>query len=143
MGRSDEPTAIYTQAQNGGGERSGGVISRQAIAMRIAARFPEELWSEIWPVAVYLYNWIPRKATGWKSPFEMRNIWLRKHGGDISLLNDLLNLTHLSIYGCRGYLLNEAWLKDTDRTVQKNWRRANIEYLIGYKDDNTRRFWIP
>jgi len=41
--RSDEPTAVYTQAQNGSGEQSKGVISRQATAMKIATRFPKEL----------------------------------------------------------------------------------------------------
>ncbi len=106
--RSDEPTAIYTQTQNGSGERSGEVISRQATAMRMATRFLEELWSEIWPAAVYLYNRIPCKTTGWKSPLEIHNIWLRNHNGDISLLNDLPTLVHLSIYGCRGYIFNEA-----------------------------------
>src|SRR6266699_4911921 len=88
--------------------------------MRIAARFPEELWLEIWLVAVYLYNRIPRKATGWKSPLEMRNIWLQKHGGDTSLLNDLPSLVHLYAYGCRVYPLAETWLKDIDRAVRKN-----------------------
>src|SRR6266566_1563103 len=144
MGRSDEPTAIYTQAQNGGGERSGGMISRQAIAMRIAARFPEEFWSEIWLITVYLYNRIPCKTTGWKSPLEMHNIWLRNHGGDTSLLNDLPTLVHLSVYSCRGYIFNEAWLKDTNRSARKNWPRADIGYLCGYKEnESTRCFWIP
>src|SRR6266699_2314143 len=118
------------------------MISRQATAMRIAARFPEELWLEIWPTAVYLYNRILWKATGWKSPLEMRNIWLRKHGGDTSLLNDLLSLVYLYAYGCRGYLFNEVWFKDTDRAARKNWPRVDIRYFIGYKDDNTRRFWV-
>ena len=111
--------------------------------MRIVVRFPEELWSEIWPATVYLYNRIPRKVINWKSPLEMRNIWLRKYGRDTSFLNYLSNFTHLFVYGCRGYFFNEAWLKDTDRTAWKNWPRADIGYLIGYKDDNTRRFWVP
>ncbi len=49
----------------------------------------------------------------------------------------------MSIYGCKDYLLNEAWFKDIDRATQKNWLQTDIGYLIGYKDDNTRRFWIP
>ncbi len=72
----------------------------------------------------------------------MRNIWRRKYGGDMLLLNDLLSLAYLFAYGCRGYLLNEAWLKDTDRAARKNWPRVDIGYLIGYKDDNTCRFWV-
>ncbi len=112
--------------------------------MRMAARFPEELWSEIWPAAVYLYNRIPCKTTGWKSPLEMRNIWLRNHGGDTSFLNDLPNLAYLFVYGCRAYILNEPWLKGIDCSVRKNQPRADIGYLVGYKDESPiRRFWIP
>ncbi len=72
----------------------------------------------------------------------MRNIWLRKYGRDTLLLNDLPNLAHLSAYGCKGYILNEAWLKDTDRAARKNWPRTNIGYLIEYKDNSIRRFWV-
>ncbi len=118
------------------------MISRQITTIRITVRFLEELWSEIQPATVYLYNRIPHKATGWKSPLEIYNIWLRKHGGNTSLLNDLSNFTHLSIYGCRGYLFNEVQFKDTDRVTRKNWPRIDIGYFIGYKNDNTRRFWV-
>ncbi len=106
--------------------------------MRIAARFLEEFWLEIWLEAVYFYNRILRKATNWKSPLEMRNIWLRKHGGDTSFLNDLPSFAHLSVYGCRGYLFNEVWFKDIDCAARKNWPRVDIGYFIGYKDDNIR-----
>src|SRR6266566_5035589 len=92
---------------------------------------------------VYFYNWIFRKAIGWKSLLEMRNIWFRKYGGDTLFLNDFLSFAHLFTYGCKGYFLNEVWLKDIDCVARKNWPRADIRYLIGYKDDNIRRFWVP
>ncbi len=109
--------------------------------MRIVTRFLEEFWSEIWPVAVYFYNRIPRKSTGWKSLLEMRNIWLRNHGGDTLFLNDFFSLAYLFVYGCRGYIFNELWLKDIDRSVRKNQPRVDIGYLVGYKDESLiRRF---
>jgi len=43
-----EPSAPNTQAQNGGAERSRGVIKLKARAMKIAARFPHYLWVEIY-----------------------------------------------------------------------------------------------
>jgi|SRR6266566_4325782 len=115
------------------------MISRQATAMRIAARFLEELWSEIWPATVYLYNRIPRKATNWKSPLKIHNIWLRKHGENMSFQNNLPNLVYLYTYGCRAYPLAETWLKNIDRAAQKNWPRADLRYLIGYLGNNLYR----
>jgi hypothetical protein len=42
-----EKSALYTPAQNGSVERSGGVIIQTARCMRIHARLPEDLWPEI------------------------------------------------------------------------------------------------
>lgn len=50
------PSAPDTQAQNGGAERSRGVIKENARAMRLDANLPWELWPEITRAAVYLYN---------------------------------------------------------------------------------------
>ena len=49
-----EPSAPYTQAQNGGAERSGGVIKDKIRSMRAGAKLPTELWPEISRAAVYL-----------------------------------------------------------------------------------------
>jgi hypothetical protein len=46
-GMKAEPSAPYTQAQNGGAERSGGVIKDKAWAMCTGAKFPVFLWPEI------------------------------------------------------------------------------------------------
>jgi len=51
-----EPSAPNTQSQNGGAERSGGVIKEKARAMRAGAKLPAFLWVEIVRSAVYLYN---------------------------------------------------------------------------------------
>jgi hypothetical protein len=54
-----EPLAPNTQGQNGGAERSGGVLKDKERAMRVRARLPHALWPEIGKTAVYLYNRIP------------------------------------------------------------------------------------
>jgi hypothetical protein len=51
-----EPSAPDTQAQNGGAERSRGVIKDKARTMRLDANLRLELWPEIVRAAVYLYN---------------------------------------------------------------------------------------
>jgi hypothetical protein len=51
-----EPSAPNTQDQNGGAERSKGVLKDKERAMRVKARFPHALWPEIGKTAVYLYN---------------------------------------------------------------------------------------
>jgi hypothetical protein len=65
-----EPLAPNTQGQNGGAERSGGVLKDKKRAMRVGARFPHALWPEIVKTAVYLYNRTPNYGdsdTRWKS----------------------------------------------------------------------------
>lgn len=57
-----EPSAPYTQEQNGGAERSGGVIKAMAAAMRAAAKLPHFLWTEIVRAAIYLTT--PRISIG-------------------------------------------------------------------------------
>jgi hypothetical protein len=51
-----EPSAPNTQGQNGGAERSGGVLKDKKRAMRIGARLLYALWPEIGKTAVCLYN---------------------------------------------------------------------------------------
>jgi hypothetical protein len=54
-----EPLAPNTQGQNGGAERSRGVLKDKERAMRVEARLPYALWPEIGKTAVYLYNRTP------------------------------------------------------------------------------------
>jgi hypothetical protein len=65
-----ELLAPNTQNQNGGAERSGGVLKDKERAMRVGARLPYALWPEIGKTAVYLYNRTPNYGdsdTRWKS----------------------------------------------------------------------------
>ncbi|KAK1916963.1 hypothetical protein P3342_001545 [Pyrenophora teres f. teres] len=70
QGIAVEPSAPDTQAQNGGAERSGGVIKEKSRAMRLDANLPWELWPEVVRSAVYLYNRTPRYSNRWRSPYE-------------------------------------------------------------------------
>jgi hypothetical protein len=54
-----EPSAPNTQGQNGGAERSRGVLKNKKRAMRVKTRFPHALWPEIGKTAIYLYNKTP------------------------------------------------------------------------------------
>ena len=60
-----ETSAPDTQAQNGGAERSGGVIKDKSRTIRLDANLPWELWPEIVRAAVYLHNRTPNYANGW------------------------------------------------------------------------------
>ena len=53
-----KPSAPYTQNQNGGAKRSGGVIKDKIRAM--GTLFPNKLWPEIYKTIVYLVNRTPR-----------------------------------------------------------------------------------
>ncbi|KAF7564273.1 uncharacterized protein PtrM4_153250 [Pyrenophora tritici-repentis] len=66
-----EPSAPDTQAQNGGAERSGGVVKEKGRAMRLDAHLPWDQWPEIARTAVYLHNRTPKYQNRWRSPYEM------------------------------------------------------------------------
>jgi hypothetical protein len=62
--------APNTQGQNGGAERSRGVVEDKERAMRVGARLPHVLWPKIGKTAVYLYNRTPNYGdsdTRWES----------------------------------------------------------------------------
>jgi hypothetical protein len=65
-----KPSAPNTQDQNGGAERSRGVLKNKERAMRVKAQFLYALWLKIGKTAVYLYNRTPNYGdsdTRWKS----------------------------------------------------------------------------
>ena len=56
-----EWSGIYTPTQNGRAERSGGVLTKKARCIRIAANLPEDLSPECYLAAHYLYERTPKK----------------------------------------------------------------------------------
>jgi hypothetical protein len=142
-GIHDEPTPVYTPAENPRAERSGGVVRAKALAMQLGARFPTELWHEIWQAAVYLHNRSPREANAWKSPIEVRNKWLRQSGRDVPEVQDPPDLSNLWAYGCRAYPLRERVRAGKDAVENRTKPRTHIGYLVGYEGSNLYRIWVP
>jgi hypothetical protein len=122
-----EPSAPYTQAQNGGAERLGGVIKQKIRAMR--GKLPSSLWPEISRAAVYLYNRSPKYMYQWKSPYEL--FYAMKPAQE-----------HLRAYGCKAFVMTRDALKKAKRS-RKLDPKAWIGYLVGYNSTNIYRIWVP
>ncbi|KAL4405393.1 reverse transcriptase domain protein [Colletotrichum abscissum] len=135
-----ERTAPYTSAQNGPGERAGGVVFNDSRAMGIESNFPSDLWPEITAASVYAGNLTPRRKIHWKTPQGVLNTWLNANRG----MNrpEKPSIAHLKRYGCRAYPLTKDYLASRQRTA-KMTPRAHIGYLCGYDSTNIYRIWIP
>lgn len=136
-----ERSAPDTQAQNGGAERSGGVVKLKARAMRIAARFPHYLWVEIYKAAVYLHNRTPRRSLGWRTPYEVFHTAVARASGN-QAGSRKPKMHHLRNYGSRAYAMTPDALKKENR-LMKLKPNAWIGYLIGYESTNIYRVWNP
>ena len=136
-----EPSAPYTQAQNGGAERSGGVIKEKSRAMRTSSKLPTSLWPEITRAAVYLHNRIPRYNYQWKAPYTLFHTFLSQRDGIVGAERKP-EQAHLRVYGCKAFAMTTAAQKKSnrlDRLSPKAW----IGYLIGYDSTNIYRIWNP
>ena len=136
-----EPSAPDTQAQNGGAERSGGVVKDKSRAMRLDANLPWELWPEITRAAVYLYNRTPNYSNHWKSPYKVFFTFAALRNGIVTTPRKP-NLAHLKAYGCKAFALTDDTLRGKSR-LQRLDPRAWIGYLVGYRSSNIYRIWIP
>lgn len=135
-----EPSAADTQAQNGGAERSGGVIKRRARAMRIGANLPEYLWTWIVKTAVYLHNRTPFYGIYWQTPYELFFTYLACRDG-IQIRTRKPKQGHLRAYGSKAYVLLKGQKKPPGRNkLQPN---AWIGYLVGYRGTNIYEIWDP
>jgi Reverse transcriptase (RNA-dependent DNA polymerase) len=136
-----EPSAPNTQSQNGGAERSGGVIKEKARAMRGGAKLPHFLWTEIVRTAVYLYNRTPKYLYNWKSPYERFFTFLSYRDG-IVVSERKPQQAHLRVFGCKAFAMTaEAQLKKNRR--QRLNPKAWIGFLVGYNSTNIYRIWNP
>ncbi|OBS15963.1 hypothetical protein FPOA_13014 [Fusarium poae] len=136
-----EPSAPYAQSQNGGAERSGGVIKEKARAMRIGAKLPSFLWVEIWRAAVYLYNRTPKYIYNWKTPYERFYTYFAIRDG-VVVTERKPDQTHLRVYGCKTFAMTTDALKKKNRRQRLN-PRGWIGYLVGYSLTNIYRVWNP
>jgi hypothetical protein len=126
-GITTERAAPYSKQQNGGAERSGGVLVTKARTMRIAAGLPTNLWPETMKAAGYTANRTPTKALDWKTPFE-------------ALTGKKPTVAHMHTYGCKAYPLRG---EGTIPRLQRLEPRAFIGYLLGYDSTNVFRVWMP
>ena len=86
-----EPSAPYTQIQNGASERMNRTIMEKAWTMLLEARLPESFWAEAVNTAVYLHNRSPTRYLNNMTPYEAWN----------SVKPDL---SHIKVFGCDAYL---------------------------------------
>jgi hypothetical protein len=136
-----EPSAPNTQSQNGGAERSGGVIKEKARAMRLGSKLPGFLWHEIVRSAVYLHNRTPRYIYNWKTPYERFFTYLAYRDGVVATARKPQQ-AHLRVFGCKAFAMtSDAQLKKN--RLQRFNPRAWIGYLVGYNSTNIYRIWNP
>ncbi len=83
QGMRVKPSSLYTQALNGSGERSEGVIKQKIIAMESSSNLPKELWPKITCAAVYLYNQTSCYSLNWKSPYKLFHTCLAHRDGAV------------------------------------------------------------
>ena len=138
QGTQMEPSAPDTPAQNGGAERSGGVIKEKARAMAVGANLPDGLWVEALKAAAYLANRLPKQILDWKSPYERFHTALQ--GGNSQPKQP--DQSHLKVYGCKAYALTRATLKGQERT-RRLAPKAWMGVLVGYESSNIYRIWNP
>ncbi|KJZ70650.1 hypothetical protein HIM_09970 [Hirsutella minnesotensis 3608] len=113
-----EPSAPYTQDQNGGAERSGGVIKDKARAMR--GKLPTDLWVEITKAATYLNNRTPKYRIRWKTPYE--RLYGHKPAQE-----------HLRAYGCKVFAMTSCNLRRLARN--RGSRRRGVHRVVALVHD--------
>src|SRR6185437_9918860 len=122
-----KPSASYTYDQNGGAERSGGIIKEKCKAM--GGKLPNMLWREIAKSAVYHQNRTPKASKGWKTPYEL--LFERKPGQE-----------HLRAYGCKAFAITTDCKRKKNRKKRLD-PKAWIGYLVGYMSSNIYCIWVP
>lgn len=139
-----EPSAPRTQQQNGGAERSGGMVKAVAATLRAAAKFPEFLWPEIVAAAIYLLNRTPKQRLNWKSPYESFHEYHASRN-EVKIAHKKPYLGHLKAYGCKAYVATPDTQKGplAANKTRKLKPKAWIGYLIGYDSTNIYRIWVP
>lgn len=86
-----EPSAPYTQNQNGVSERMNRTIMEKARTMLLEACLPDSFWAEAVNTAVYLHNRSPTRSLDGKTPYEAWN-------------GTKPDLSNLRVFGCDAYL---------------------------------------
>jgi len=117
-----EPSAPYTQNQNGVSERAMRTIVEKARSMLLDAKLSEGFWEEAVHTAVYLKNRSPTKAVD-STPIQA---WSDKK----------LELHHLRPFGCDAYVYVHPDL----RTKWKS--KAKSCTFMGYIENTTTQYCV-
>ena len=136
-----KPSPLYTQALNGGAERSGGVVKQKIRSMRASSKLPAALWKEISKTAVYLLNRTPKYQYHWKTPYDRFHTFIVQRNG-IAAQRKRPDQSHLCVYGCKAFAMTTDALKKVNRLQRFN-PNAWIGYLVGYDSTNVYRVWNP
>ena len=136
-----EPSPPYTQALNGGAERSGGVVKQKIRSMRASSKLPAALWREISKAAVYLLNRTPKYQYNWKTSYDKFHTFIAQRNG-VAIEHKRPDQSHLRAYGCKAFAMTTDALKKTSR-LQRFKPNAWIGYLVGYDSTNVYRVWNP
>lgn len=122
-GISFEPSAPYTQNQNGVSERAIRTIVEKARTMLLNARLSEGFWEEAVRTAVYLKNRSPTKAVDSITPSEA---WTGQRP----------NLDHLRPFGCDAC----AFIHPDLRTKWDSKMKSSI--FLGYIENTTTQYRV-
>jgi len=125
-GISYEPSAPYTQNQNGVSERMNRTVMEKARTMLLEARLPESFWAEAVNTAVYLHNRSPTRSLDGCTPYEAWN-------------GSKPDLAHIKVFGC------DAYLFVPDEKRGKLQAKSQKCVLMGYVWNTTKmwRLWDP
>ena len=107
-----EPSTPYTQALNGGAERSGGVVKQKIRSMRASSKLPAALWREISKAAVYLLNRTPKYQYNWKTSYDKFHTFITQRNG-VAIEHKRPDQSHLHVYGCKAFTMIIDTLKKT------------------------------
>jgi transposase InsO family protein len=121
-----EPSAPYTQNQNGVSERMNRTIMEKARTMLLEACLPESFWAEAVNTAVYLHNRSPTRSLKELTPYEAWN-------------GTKPDLSHLKVFGC------DAYLHVPDEKRSKLQAKSQKCVHMGYVWNTTKmwRLWDP
>ncbi|KAF7543720.1 hypothetical protein G7046_g9943 [Stylonectria norvegica] len=135
-----DESAPRTQAQNGSGERAGGVVKEKARLLILDANLPTQLWPEMVRTAVYLLNRTPKARLKGKTPYES---FLSQVPSAEGRVKSQPRVTHLKTIGCKAFAMTENAQKKEQRLKSRTAPKAWIGYLVGYNSQNIFRIWNP
>ena len=122
-GISFEPSAPYTQNQNGTSERAIQTIVEKARSMLSDAKLSEGFWEEAVRTAVYLKNRSPTRAVVSMTPFQA---WS----------DNIPSLDHLWSFGCKGYYF-------VPRSLRTKWKyKSKPCTFLGYNENTTTQYCV-